>query len=45
MTRQTHRCKLRGVMTEPGGRLIIKMSYQYRDPPVKDKTVLHPSHL
>ena len=30
----------------PGGRLNIKMSsYQYRDPHVKDKTVLRPSYL
>ena len=28
-----------------GGRLKIKMSYQYRDPHVKDKTVSRPSYL
>ena len=31
---------------EPGGRLSIKMpSYQYKDPHVKDKTVLRPFYL
>ena len=28
-----------------GGRLNIKMSYQYMDPHVKDKTVSRPSYL
>ena len=31
--------------TGPGGRLNIKMSYQYRDPHVQDKTVSRPSYL
>ena len=30
---------------QPGGRLNIKMSFQYRDPHVKDKTVSRPSYL
>ena len=33
-------------MSDSGGRLNIKMSsYQYRDPPVKDKPVSRPSYL
>ena len=33
-------------LMQPGGCLSIKMaSYQYRDPHVKDKTVLRPSYL
>ena len=38
--------ELRHALTEPGGRLNIKMlSCQYGDPHVKDKTVSRPSYL
>ena len=39
MLTQNKNCHLCNVLS-PGGRLNIKMSFQYRDPHVKDKTVL-----
>ena len=44
MLTQNKNCHLCNVLS-PGGRLDIKMSFQYRDPHDKDKTVSRPSYL
>ena len=45
VTRSVSKLWLPWLLTAPGGRLNIKMSYQYRDPHVINKTVSQPSYL